>query len=184
MLDALLNLTVLAGTLALSALIFVPRTVLCLAAGFVFGMSAFPVALIASTVGATLALVTSRFLFRPVFLRTPQSRPKLQSIARAIDAEGWRIIALMRLSSPLPGTGVNYLVGLTHIGVWPYTWATMLGSAVPVFFFTYLGSINRTVFDQHSISYGEIAFLLLGLPNFLIVAWLVARRLKQVLPPT
>jgi uncharacterized membrane protein YdjX (TVP38/TMEM64 family) len=179
-----LGLAFLAGTFALGALIFVPRTALCLVAGFVFGFSAFPVALVASTVGATVALMISRFLFRPAFLEAIAARPRLHGIAQAIDAEGWRIIALMRLASPFPGTGLNYLVGVTRIGVWPFTWATVLGSVIPVSSFIYLGAISQEILDSESISHAQIAFVVLGIANLAIVTWLVARRVKQAIPAT
>jgi uncharacterized membrane protein YdjX (TVP38/TMEM64 family) len=112
------GLIVLALAFVFGALTFIPRNLMCFIGGIVFGLSAFPVALISATLGAAVALLVARYLFRSPFRRIAERRPLWKAIAAAVDHEGWRIALLLRIASPIPGTAVNYVFGLTHIGLW------------------------------------------------------------------
>src|SRR2546426_6627711 len=105
------GITLFAATLVVGALTFIPRPALCLLGGLLYGFSAFPIVLIASTAGMAFAFLISRYLFRSYFCSKIDGRPKLRAIAKAVDAEGWRLVALLRFASPLPATAVNYALG-------------------------------------------------------------------------
>ena len=62
----------------------------------------------------------------------------LRAIARAVDDEGWRIIALMRLGAPLPSAVQNYLFGLTNINIVTYAVATLIFSSPQVILCAFL----------------------------------------------
>ena len=102
-----------------------PRFTFYAISGLVFGLSAIPAAVIGSTVGATLAYLLARGVLRGAFRRLVDRRPPWRATLAAIDAEGWRLVALTRLASPLPGGAINYVYGLTGIPLVPY----MLGTA-------------------------------------------------------
>jgi uncharacterized membrane protein YdjX (TVP38/TMEM64 family) len=164
----------------LSGLVFIPRPPICIFGGLVFGLVAFPVALAGSTLGAVIAFLLSRHLFRSRVHRIAGRRPRLKLIMDAIDAEGWRLLGLLRLASPVPGTASNYLFGVTKMGVWPYMAATALGSAPQVLAFVYLGMASQMALNAPSVSATKLAFTLAGCALFLGVMFLVGRRVKSL----
>src|SRR3954468_16054229 len=93
----------------LGALFFVPRLPLCLAGGLTLGFAALPISAVSATAGAVLAFLASRHLLRSRFARAIRHRPAWQAVVEATDHEGWRLIVLLRLASPVPGAVTNYL---------------------------------------------------------------------------
>jgi uncharacterized membrane protein YdjX (TVP38/TMEM64 family) len=163
------------------ALAFIPRTPICILGGLMFGLAAFPVALVGSTFGAVVAFLLSRYLFRSHVFRIVDRRPALRVIVDAIDAEGWRLLGLLRLASPVPGSASNYLFGLTGIGMFPYVTATLLGSAPQVLAFVYLGAASRLALGPDSISTAKLLFALAGCIVTLAAVYITARRIKSLL---
>jgi len=172
------NLFSLGLAFLLAALTFIPRPPMCILGGLIFGLAAFPVALVGSTSGAVIAFLMSRYMFRARFSALTARRPRLKLIVDAVDAEGWRLLGLLRLASPVPGTASNFLFGLTNMGIWPYVAATALGSAPQVLAFVYLGAAGRRAFDAQSVSVTKLAFMLAGCAVLLFVVFLVTRRVK------
>jgi len=162
------------------ALTFVPRTPICILGGLIFGLAAFPVALVGSTLGAVVAFLIARYLLRSRFSSITDRRPRLKLMIDAIDAEGWRLLGLLRLASPVPGSASNYLFGLTGMGLWPYVAATFLGSAPQVLAFVYLGTAGRLALDPQSVSAAEFAFTLAGCAFSLLAVFLVTRRVRSI----
>ena len=117
------GLVILTALFAVGAMIFVPRTLMCVAAGIVYGISAVPFSLIGSTFGAVLGFALARYLFRAPLECAALKRPRWRALLRAVDDEGWRMVGLFRLGAPIPATVQNYLFGLTGIGIgllfWP-----------------------------------------------------------------
>ena len=127
----------------LAALVVFPRTILIVAAGASFGMGAAPIILVAGTAGGTVAFLLSRYVASAWFRRKLAQRPNFEAIADAIDRDGWRIIALMRLGVPVPSALQNYLFGLTRINLATYIFATLVFSCPQVFLFSLLGATGR-----------------------------------------
>jgi len=155
----------------------VPRTFLTLAAGVVYGMTAVPIIIPANTVGCLIAFLGARYLFGQRVWRAVERKPKLLAIMDAVDAEGWRIVALCRLASPIPSTIQNAIFGLTRIGLWPYIWSTLVFSIPQIILYTYLGAIGKAALigDGEGINLGIMAA---GGVTFLIVVLLITRRLR------
>jgi uncharacterized membrane protein YdjX (TVP38/TMEM64 family) len=151
----------LTALFVLGALIFVPRTLMCVAAGVVFGLWAIPFSLLGSTIGAALGFVLVRHLLRGPFERATLTRPKWRAVLRAVDDEGWRIVALLRLGAPLPATVQNSLFALTRIRFWPYVIATAIGNLPQTILFVYLGSVAKITLSGQS-HLGNIITMLAG----------------------
>src|SRR5262249_681595 len=100
----------------IAALTFIPRTPICILGGLIFVPAPFPVAIPATTFGAVIAFLLSRYLLRSRFSDFTDRRPRWKLTVDAIDAEGWRLLGLLRLASPIPGSVSNYLFGLTKMG--------------------------------------------------------------------
>src|SRR5882762_2992326 len=113
---------------AMLALVFVavgiipvPRTLLTIASGVVFGMSAVPIILPSATIGAMIGFLLARYLFADRLWRMIAYKPRLIAIMNAVNAEGWRIVGLTRIASPIPSTVANGLFGLTRIGLFSFS---------------------------------------------------------------
>jgi len=173
------------GALALAfiigAMVFAPRPPMCVVSGFVFGFIAIPVVLLASTLGSVLAFLLSRYLFRSRFLNMIERRPVWKAIVEAIDAEGWRLVGLLRLASVVPGTATNYLLGITRIRLWPYTLATLVGLLPQIVLFVYIGAAGQIAVSNLSESPLSVALVVLGLVFTIWTALMVTRRTKAAL---
>ena len=75
----------------------------------------------------------------------------MRVIADAVDEEGWRIVALLRFASPTPSSVQNYVFGVTRIGFWPYTLASIVFVIPQTVFYVYLGSVGRSLCSAISL---------------------------------
>lgn len=109
-----------------TALSFPGATLLTLAAGSIFGLvTGTLVVSFASTIGATLAFILSRFLFRD-FIEKKFS-DKLSKIEAGIETEGGSYLFGLRLVPVFPFFLVNLLMGLTKMNTFKYAWVSQLG---------------------------------------------------------
>ncbi|MGE5346463.1 MAG: TVP38/TMEM64 family protein [Acidithiobacillales bacterium] len=124
-----------------------PAAILTLAAGAVYGVVPGTILVsLASTAAATAAFLLARGAFRPRVKRMAEQNRTFGSLNRAIQKEGTRIVALVRLSPAFPFTIVNYLFGLTPVPLGPYvlaSWIAMLpGTLAYVYFGSALGEVS------------------------------------------
>jgi uncharacterized membrane protein YdjX (TVP38/TMEM64 family) len=168
---------VLAAVFVLGALVPVPRTFLVLAAGVVFGLKSIPIIMLATTLGCVIAFLLARYLFAARLARAIARKPRLVAIMDAVDAEGWRLVALCRLASPIPSMIQSALFGLTRIGLWPYAWSTFVFTIPQIVLYAYLGAIGRTALlgEGERINLGIMAA---GGVTFLVVVLLITRRVR------
>lgn len=109
-----------------TALSFPGATIITLAGGAVFGLwQGLLIVSFASTVGATLAFLASRFLLRDwVEARFGQ---RLVDINAGVNREGAFYLFSLRLIPVVPFFLINLLMGLTRMKVWTYYWVSQLG---------------------------------------------------------
>lgn len=133
------------GLLYVAAVVaLMPGSALTLTAGALFGLvGGTVVASLASTTGAALACLVSRYLVRDRIRTKIERNPKFDAIDRAISANGWKIVALLRLSPAVPFNLQNYLYGLTGIRFVPYVLTSWLAMLPCTFLYVYLGHIGR-----------------------------------------
>ncbi len=96
--------------------LMIPRSILTVGAGLQFGL--LPGCLwviLGSNFGANLAFIIARYLVRAAVERRLMDNVKFQAILRAVDGDGWRIVALTRLSPVFPFALVNYIFGVTKV---------------------------------------------------------------------
>jgi uncharacterized membrane protein YdjX (TVP38/TMEM64 family) len=179
--SGLAGLVGLATICALGALLWVPRFTLYLLGGLVFGLAAAPAAVIGTTLGAVLALLVARYAARDWFLRRIENWPVWQATLAAIEADGWRLVALVRFASPMPGGAINYLYGLTRIGLTPYAAATCAGLVPPITAFVALGAFGRMALEELSGSWPERVAIAAGVAVLLLIILLVLRRVRASL---
>ena len=100
--------------------------ILTLAGGALFGLVKGTIAVsFASTIGATLACLVSRFLLRDWVQK--RFGDKLQRINEGMEREGGFYLFTLRLLPVFPFFVINLAMGLTRIKISTYYWVSQLG---------------------------------------------------------
>ncbi|MDX1649237.1 MAG: TVP38/TMEM64 family protein [Myxococcota bacterium] len=101
---------------ALAVVVFVPGSLLTLAAGAIFGVVEGTLwVFVAATLGATLAFLLGRHAARGLVERRLAGDRRFAAIDDAIGREGLKIVLLLRLSPVFPYNLLNYALGLTRV---------------------------------------------------------------------
>ncbi|WP_444936448.1 TVP38/TMEM64 family protein [Microbulbifer sp. JMSA004] len=100
--------------------------ILTIAAGALFGLFWGTVIVsFASSIGATLAFLMARYLFRDYIQGRFSER--LQVVNKGVEREGAFYLFALRLVPAFPFFLINILMGLTHIKAWTFYWVSQLG---------------------------------------------------------
>ena len=128
----------------------------------------------ASTLGATLAMLVSRYLLRDWVQHRFAGQMRTVNDGGARD--GAFYLFALRLMPLFPFFVVNLLAGVTRLGVWRYWWVSQLGMLPGAIVYLNAGHQLGQITSLHDIlSPGVVfAFTLLGLLP-LITRWLFAR---------
>jgi hypothetical protein len=78
-------------------------------------MVGIPLALLGATLGATGSFLLSRYFSRDTLGDWLSERATFRAAKTAVDEEGTKILALLRLSPAVPFGLLNYLLGLTKV---------------------------------------------------------------------
>ena len=125
-----------------ACVLLLPGSVLTLGAGAVFGVAyGIVIVWISATLGATAAFLVGRYLVRDWVARKIAANPKLQALDTTVTREGWKIVALMRLSPVIPFNLLNYAFGATRVSLRDYVFASAVGMLPGIAMYTYLGSL-------------------------------------------
>ena len=149
-----------------------------MSAGALYGLPAIAVIVPGATAGAVLAFLAARHLFSARVQRRIDQHQRLRAIANAIDNEGWRIVALIRIASPIPSTVGNYLFGLTRIGLLPFALTTFVFIIPQTALFVYIGHVGRTALIENSTSPLNLVVIALAVISVTAVFMLIRRRLR------
>lgn len=110
----------------MAALSLPGAVVMGLAGGAIFGFWVATVAVsFASTLGATLAFLMSRYLFQDLVQRRFGAR--LAAVNEGVKREGAWYLFTLRLIPVFPFFVINLIMGLTPIRVWTFYWVSQLG---------------------------------------------------------
>ncbi|MEE4201969.1 FAD-dependent oxidoreductase [Erythrobacter sp.] len=121
--------------------------ILTLAAGALFGLVTGTILVsFASTIGATLAFLASRYLLRePIEKRFGE---RLKSINKGLERDGAFYLFTLRMIPIIPFFVINLVMGLTRIRTWTFAWVSqigmLLGTIVYVNAGTQLAQIDST----------------------------------------
>ena len=162
---------------AAATVLFLPGSVLTLAAGALFG--ALPGALYSltgATLGATLAFLVARYLAADWVAR--KSGGRLKQLIDGVQAEGWRFVAFLRLVPLFPFNLVNYALGLTRIPLSAYVAASFICMFPGALAYAWLGHAGREALTGED---GAIRNALLALALLALVFFLprLVRRFRQ-----
>jgi pyruvate/2-oxoglutarate dehydrogenase complex dihydrolipoamide dehydrogenase (E3) component/uncharacterized membrane protein YdjX (TVP38/TMEM64 family) len=158
-------------------------TALTLVAGAIFGLWwGLLIVSFASTIGATLAMVIARWLFRPQIEQ--RFKKQLATINRGIENEGAFYLFTMRLVPAFPFFAINLAMALTKMSVPVFFIISQVGMLAGTLVFvnagTELGKLND---PTDVLSVGLIAsFALLGVFPLIakrFIDWVKARRVYR-----
>jgi uncharacterized membrane protein YdjX (TVP38/TMEM64 family) len=164
-------------------LLFVPGTVVTLGAGLLFGLAGGTVLVsIASTTAAALAFLIARYLARERVQRLADRNPRFGAIDRAIAEQGWKVVALLRLSPLIPFSLSNYLYGLTPIPFAPYVLTSWIAMLPATFLYVYVGAAgNAAVTGRGPGGAWRTALWVVGLLATIAVTVFVTRAARRQL---
>lgn len=165
-----------------AALLFVPGILLTVGAGFAFGLLWGTVLVsAASTAAAAAAFLIARYAARSRVEALARRNAKFAAVDRAIAKNGWKVVALLRLSPLIPFSISNYLYGLTAVRFAPYvaaSWAAMLPATV---LYVALGAAGASVSGGRGKGPWEWALLGAGLAATVAVTVILSRVARREL---
>jgi pyruvate/2-oxoglutarate dehydrogenase complex dihydrolipoamide dehydrogenase (E3) component/uncharacterized membrane protein YdjX (TVP38/TMEM64 family) len=143
-------------------------TVLTLAGGAVFGLTTGLILIsFASTIGASIAFLVSRYLFRDAV----QTRfgTSLKAINDGIDRDGPFYLFALRLVPAFPFFVINLVMGLTTLRLWTFFWVSQLGMFAGTVVYVNAGTQLAQLESASGIFSGQIllSFLLLAMLPFI-----------------
>ena len=163
----------------------VPGALLGLAAGAIFGMAqGFAAAAAGILAGAGIAFALTRSYLRPFIAAVLNRYGALSRLDHAVRAEGWRLVALLRVSPVMPFSLTSYALGLSGIGLRDYALGT-LASLPALFGYVVLGTLGGYGARLHSGTDHDIrlALLALGAAATLALTVHLSRLLARALKP-
>ena len=111
---------------AVTALSLPGAAILTLAAGALFGLvQGLVIVSFASSVGATLAFLVSRFILRDTV--RSKFKEKLKKIDEGVEKQGAFYLFTLRLVPVFPFFLINLLMGLTSLKTWTFYWVSQVG---------------------------------------------------------
>jgi uncharacterized membrane protein YdjX (TVP38/TMEM64 family) len=164
------------------SLFFVPRTLLALGAGLVFGMWwGILWAALGSLAGAVAGFLTARYLRSGFVDRTEPAR--LAALLNRAERGGWRMVAVMRLVPVIPHSLTNYALGLTGLPLGAYAFGSLLGQLPLTIAYADLGAAGGQVLLggadwRHQVLWPSLIGLAALLLSLLIPV-VARRRLRQ-----
>ena len=158
---------------AVTALSLPAAFILTLAGGFLFGLWWGSLLIsFASTAGATLAFLSTRYILRDWMER--RFGDKLATLNRGVETEGGYYLFTLRLVPLFPFFVINAAMGLTRMRVFTFWWVSQLGMLPGTLIYvnagTELGNIDKPgdILSPRLL----LAFVLLGTAP-LLFRWLV-----------
>ena len=115
-------------------------TPMTLAGGVIYGVAG-GVAVVspASVTAAAISFLLGRFVLRRTIEKKVAANPKFAAIERAVAKNGFKIVALVRLSPVFPFTLLNYGLGLTPVKLRDFVLASWIGMLPGTLLYVYLG---------------------------------------------
>jgi pyruvate/2-oxoglutarate dehydrogenase complex dihydrolipoamide dehydrogenase (E3) component/uncharacterized membrane protein YdjX (TVP38/TMEM64 family) len=158
--------------------------VMTLVGGALFGLVAGTVVVsFASTLGATLAFLASRYLLRD----SVQARfgARLAEVDKGIARDGPFYLFTLRLIPAIPPAAINVLFGLTRLKTWTFYWVSQLGMLAGTIVYVNAGTqLSRLESLRGILSPGLIgSFVLLGVFPLVAKKIVDAIKARQVYAP-
>lgn len=152
--------------------------ILTLAAGALFGLvEGFIIVSFASSIGALLAFLVSRYLLRESIKKKFPER--LKAIDEGVQREGAFYLFTLRLVPVFPFFLVNLLMGVTGIKAWTFYWVSQLGMLAGTVVYVNAGTQLADIESLSGILSPKLifSFVLLGLLP--LIGKAIVNKIKQ-----
>lgn len=173
------GMAIFALAYVLAVVLLVPASPLTIAGGLAFGFWAIPLIVVSATIGATLAFLVARYLARKKVQKLIAHRPNFTAVDKAVSKEGWKIVALLRLSPAVPFSLQNYVMGVSQVGLVPYIVATFLGIVPGTALYVYLGTVGQQA--GKGASAAQWAFYTIGFVVTVVITVFITIKAKAEL---
>ncbi|MBA6391967.1 FAD-dependent oxidoreductase [Colwellia sp. BRX10-3] len=177
------SILVIGGFFALyvlvAALSLPGAAILTLAAGALFGLiEGFVIVSFASSIGALLAFLVSRYLLRESIKKKFPER--LKAIDEGVQREGAFYLFTLRLVPVFPFFLVNLLMGVTGIKAWTFYWVSQIGMLAGTVVYVNAGTQLADIESLSGILSPKLifSFVLLGLLP--LIGKAVVNKIKQL----
>lgn len=158
----------------------VPGALLGIVAGAIYGIATGFIASAAGIMsGSLVAFGLSRSMLRPVIGRALGGHARLLKLDDVIARDGWRLVALLRVSPVMPFSITSYALGFSRIGWRDYVLGTS-ASLPPLLGYVVIGALGGMSLTHG----GQIVHLLLlgiGAAATLALTWHLSRLLGRAL---
>jgi len=168
-----------AAYVAVTAASLPGAALMTLAAGALFGLVTGTILVsFASTLGATLAFLSSRYVLRDSI----ESRfgERLKAINAGVERDGAFYLFSLRMIPAFPFFVVNLVMGLTRIRTWTYAWVSQIGMLLGTAVYVNAGTQLAQIESLSGIASPGVlgSFVLLGIAPWLakLVIGVVQRR--------
>jgi uncharacterized membrane protein YdjX (TVP38/TMEM64 family) len=163
----------------------VPGALLGIAAGAIYGVATgFCASAAGIMAGAMAAFGLSRSMLRPWIGHVLARHRRLAMLDGMLAKDGWRIVALLRISPVMPFSITSYALGFSGITARDYVLGT-LASLPSLLGYVVIGTLGRLSLSAGVRDGADIRFLLLGLGavGTLVLTIHLSRLLGRALRP-
>ena len=154
--------------------------VMTLAAGALFGVLVGTIIVsFASTLGATLAFLASRYVLRDGI--EARFGERLRTVNQGLERDGAFYLFTIRMIPLFPFFVVNLVMGLTRIGTWTFAWVSQIGMLLGTIVYVNAGTQLARIDSLSGIASPAVlaSFALLGIAPWFakaIIRWIKRRK--------
>jgi uncharacterized membrane protein YdjX (TVP38/TMEM64 family) len=142
--DFTTGLAVFCTVSVIGSMLLVPAWIFAVASGAVFGLGwGLAAALASALVSVAAAFLVARYVLRRPFERAARRSASFKAMNAAVGKEGWKVVALLRVSPLMPSGIKSYFLGLTRIRLAEYLLASMAGMFPGLLLKVYVGATGR-----------------------------------------
>jgi uncharacterized membrane protein YdjX (TVP38/TMEM64 family) len=157
-----------------ASLLFIPRTLLAIVAGLLFGMGWGTVwAATGSVAGAVAGFLVARFVNSDLV-----DLQRLGPIVGKVERGGWRAVAVLRLIPVIPHSLANYTFGLTRVPLGAYALGSLLGQLPLTIAYVDLGAGGQRLMLGRASWIGPTLIGLAALSLSLLIPAIARRRIR------
>ena len=129
-----------------ASLVFIPRTLLAIVAGLLFGTGWGIVwAELGSVAGAAAGFLLARYISSGLI--DFQRGSRVRSLLEWVERGGWRAVALLRLIPIMPHSVGNYGLGLTALPLGAYAFGSLIGQLPMTIAYVEFGAAGERLLD-------------------------------------
>ena len=154
--------------------------VMTLAAGALFGVLVGTIIVsFASTLGASLAFLASRYVLRDGI--EARFGERLRTVNQGLESDGAFYLFTIRMIPLFPFFVVNLVMGLTRIGTWTFAWVSQIGMLLGTIVYVNAGTQLARIDSLSGIASPAVlaSFALLGIAPWFakaIIGWIKRRK--------